>query len=237
VPLAILQARMSSSRLPGKVLQPILGRPLILLALERIARAELLDGVVLATSTDSSDDLLVATVQAEGFDVRRGDLEDVLGRFLSVVDEFEPTDVVRLTGDNALTDPAVIDRVVEAHLAGGADYTSNTMPRTFPRGLDVEVVRASALRVVAESSRDADEREHVTMGVYRRPDRFSLLGVTQAPDRSALRWTVDYPEDLEFAREVYSELYEGTPAFGQDDILSLLERRPGLRRLESDVTE
>lgn len=236
MPLAILQARMSSSRLPGKVLKPILDRPLILRALERISRARRLDGIVLATSTDASDDPLAEAVEREGYLVRRGSLHDVLARFLAVADEFEPEDIVRLTGDNVLTDPDVIDRVVEEHLDRGADYSSNTMPRTYPRGLDVEVVRAGALREVAFLGPDMDEREHVTMGVYRRPDRFRLHGVVQSQDRSALRWTVDYPADLEFARSVYAELYERTPRFGQDEILDLLERRPELRRLEIDVT-
>jgi len=237
MPLAILQARMSSSRLPGKVLEPILGRPLILRALERISRAQSLDAIVVATSTDPSDDPLAEVVAAEGFLVRRGDLNDVLSRFLAVVEEFGPEDVVRLTGDNALTDPEVIDRVVAEHLSHGADYSSNTMPRTYPRGLDVEVVRADALRRVAALRPDLDEREHVTMGVYRRPDQFRLHGVVQSEDRSALRWTVDYPEDLDFARRVYAELYDDTPGFGQLDVVELLARRPDLQRFEHEVID
>lgn len=233
--LAVLQARMSSTRLPGKVLEPILGMPLILRAIERIQRAGTLDGLVLATSTDPSDDPLAEVAQSAGITVRRGSLNDVLQRFVDVADEFSPEAVVRLTGDNALTDPAIIDRVVEEHVASGADYTSNTVQRTFPRGLDAEVVSASALRAVAALGIAPEEREHVTIGVYRRPERFSLRAVTQRPDRSELRWTVDYPEDLAFARAVYGELHASNPSFGQDDVLDLLARRPELRRTEADV--
>jgi len=236
VALAILQARMSSSRLPGKVLAPISGRPLILRALERIARSARLTGVVLATSVDASDDPLVEAVEAAGYQVRRGSLQDVLGRFLAVADEFEPDVIVRLTGDNALVDPAVIDAVVAAHDESGADYTSNTLVRTFPRGLDVEAVRPAAIREVERLGADALEREHVTIGVYRRPDAFRLHSVTQVPDRSAMRWTVDYREDLEFARTVYARLEPANPHFGQQDVVEFLEQHPEYMRLESAVS-
>lgn len=232
--IAILQARTSSHRLPGKVLSPILGMPLILRALERIGRAGRIDRLVLATSTDPSDDLLAAAVADAGHRVHRGPLDDVLSRFLQVIDGSDDETVVRLTGDNVLTDPAVIDRVIEAHLASGADYTANTLERSFPRGLDVEVFRAEALRHVDRLATSSDEREHVTLGIYRRPEVFALHSVTQHPDRSDLRWTVDYPEDLEFARAVYEHLWESNPLFGQDEVLAFLQQHPELTRRESD---
>jgi spore coat polysaccharide biosynthesis protein SpsF len=234
--LAILQARMSSSRLPGKVLEPILGTPLILRAIERISRAKELDGVILATSVDASDDPLVGVATKSGIEVRRGPLDDVLARYIAVVEEFRPETVVRLTGDNALTDPAIIDLVVVEHVKQGADYTSNTMVRTFPRGLDVEVASAAALRALHTAQPSDEEREHVTMGIYRRPSEFRLHDVVQSPDRSELRWTVDYTGDLAFARDVYAELYPDNPAFGQAEILDLLARRPALSRTEADAT-
>lgn len=224
---------MSSTRLPGKVLEPVMGAPMILRAIERISRARTLDGLVLATSIDPSDDALVATAEAAGVTVRRGSLNDVLARFLMVIDEFDPDTVVRLTGDNPLTDPAIIDRIVQEHEARDADYTSNAIVRTFPRGLDAEAVRSSALRAIERIGPSAEEREHVTIGIYRRPERFRLHTVTQTPDRSDLRWTVDYPEDLAFARAVYDDLYADNPGFGQDEVLGLLARRPELRRTET----
>lgn len=232
--LAILQARTSSHRLPGKVLSPILGTPMILRALERISRAERIDTVVLATSIDPSDDPLAEVVAAAGYRVHRGPLADVLSRFLQVLDGADDATVVRLTGDNVLCDPAVIDRVIDEHLRSGADYTANTLERSYPRGLDVEVFRADALRAVDPLAVASEEREHVTIGIYRRPEIFSLHSVTQTPDRSDLRWTVDYPEDLAFARAVYESLFTENPTFGQEEVVALLDAHPELARRESD---
>lgn len=235
--LGVLQARMSSARLPGKVLEPILGAPLILRAIERIRRATCLDGLVLATSVDPSDDPLVQVAEAAGVDVRRGPLHDVLRRFVVVADELLPDHVVRLTGDNALIDPTVIDRVVERHLESGADYTSNTLERTYPRGLDVEAVAVRALRQVDRMATEPDEREHVTLGIYRRPGLFTLNSVRQEQDRSDWRWTVDLPGDLDFVRVVYRSLHGAKPEFGQEDIATLLKRRPDLARTEAEAEQ
>lgn len=233
--LAILQARTSSHRLPGKVLAPVAGAPLILRALERISRASLIDRIVLATSDDATDDDLAAVVSEAGYDVHRGPLANVLMRFLQVLDRFPDDTVVRLTGDNVLCDPVVIDDVIRAHLDNGVDYTSNTLQRSFPRGLDVEVFRAAVLRDVAALATSEEEREHVTLGIYRRPERFRLHSVVQSPDRSSLRWTVDFPADLEFARAVYEHLLRRAPRFGQEDVVELLEEHPALVVRESDV--
>jgi spore coat polysaccharide biosynthesis protein SpsF len=233
--LGILQARTGSTRLPGKVLMPLLGEPMIVRELERLAQATTLDELVVASSTDPSDDELADVVAAAGVEVRRGSLDDVLGRFLQIVDEFDPATVVRLTGDTPLTDPDVLDRIVDSHREGGADYTSNAIQRSYPRGLDVEAVEADALRRMRELGPDAEEREHVTIGIYRRPDVFRLQAVTQTPDRSDLRWTVDEPADFAFVERVYAALYPTDPAFRQSDVLALLEREPGLLRTESDA--
>jgi spore coat polysaccharide biosynthesis protein SpsF len=233
--VGVLQARMSSTRLPGKVLAPLAGEPMILRIIERIRRSRELDHLIVVTSVDPSDDPLVRVLENAGVTVRRGSLTDVFSRFLAVADEFDPEVVVRLTGDNPLVDPEVIDRVVREHLDSGADYTSNSLTRTFPRGLDVEAVNPDALRSLATRDLQPDEREHVTIGVYRRPEEFRLHQVTQQPDRSELRWTVDYPEDFAFAEAVYDRLYATTPAFGQADVLALLEREPALRRTDADA--
>lgn len=126
--------------------------------------------------------------------------------------------------------------MISAHLDGGADYTANTLQRTYPRGLDVEVFRADALRAVDGSAVAADEREHVTLGIYRRPELFRLRSVTQPIDRSELRWTVDHPADLEFARTVYSHLHDTDAAFGQEQVVGLLETHPDLVLREQDVS-
>lgn len=226
--LGILQARMTSTRLPGKVLEPILGVPMIGRQLERLARSNSLDGLVMATSTDASDEALVDYVTSLDVPVIRGSLDDVLGRFVSVMDAFEPDIVVRLTADCPLASPAILDRVVADFHSRGMDYVSNTMVPTFPDGLDVEVVRADALRWVAANSDDPHEHEHVTLGVYRRPERFAVANVAGDEDLSGLRWTVDNPDDLVFVRAVYERLYPGDPAFEWQDVLTLVRAEPDL---------
>lgn len=232
--LGILQARMTSTRLPGKVLAPILGEPMIGRQIERLRRATSIDGLVVATSTDSSDDDLVGYLEGLAVPVVRGPLDDVLARFIQVLDQFRPEAVVRLTADCPLASPAVVDTVVSAFHASGRDYVSNTLQPTYPDGLDVEVVRADALRWVAGNTDDDAEREHVTLGVYRRPERFSVLNVADERDLSHLRWTVDEPADLEFVRSVYGRLYSRDPAFDVEDILVLLDTSPELSRTSED---
>ena len=228
----ILQARMTSSRLPGKVLADLHGQPMIVRQIERLRRAKLMDGLVVATSADASDDPLVELLEGlpDPVPVVRGSLDDVLSRFVAVMDQYQPDVVVRLTADCPLASPAVVDKVISAFVESGADYVSNTMTPTFPDGLDVEVVRASVVREVASVAVDPPEREHVTLGVYRRHEQYRVENVAGSVDLSALRWTVDTPEDLAFVRRVYEELYPMNPAFDVEDVLALLEREPGLSR-------
>jgi len=225
---------VSSTRLPGKVLAPILGEPMIARHVERIRRASRIDNLVIATSSDPSDDPLAAWAEAEGLTVYRGSLDDVLGRFVGVIAAYAPDTVVRLTADCPLASPSVIDAVIDHFMESDVDYCSNTLTPTFPDGLDVEVVRAKVLTEVAEMSTDPAEREHVTLGVYRRPERFSLANVAGDVDLSWLRWTVDTADDLTFVRRVYEGLYETTPGFDTGDILDLIERTPGLGRTTDD---
>lgn len=233
--LAIVQARMTSSRLPGKVLAPLVGRPMVVRQLERIARASSLDGIVVATSSDSSDDELTAVVSDWGVPVVRGSLKDVLDRYVTAMDAYQPDTVVRLTADCPLTSPAVIDTVVTRFHESGADYVSNTMTPTYPDGLDVEVVKADVLRQVAAIAVDPPEREHVTLGVYRRDDLFAVENVAGDRDLSSLRWTVDTPEDFAFVRGVYEELYPPNPEFDVAEILAYLERHPDRNRTTADA--
>jgi spore coat polysaccharide biosynthesis protein SpsF len=229
--LTILQARMSSTRLPGKVLKPILGRPMMALQIERLRRARLIGDLVVATSIEPGDDVVADCATGFGCRVSRGPLADVLARYAGALEEHGPADhVVRVTADCPLTDWRVIDRVIEAHLAGGADYTSNTVERTYPKGLDVEIVRAPLLRAAAAEASDPYEREHVTPFFYFRPERFRLAQVTRTPDQNLLRWTVDTPADLAFTRSVYEALYATKPGFLSEDILAL----PGALRTDPD---
>lgn len=224
--LAIVQARMSSSRLPGKVLKDVLGQPMILRQLERIARSKKIDRVVVATSVESSDNVLAEVLTKAGVEVFRGSLDDVLSRFQTLRDTYQPTHIVRLTADCPLTDPEVIDAIIDQHVASGADYTSNVIDRTFPRGIDAEVFSVQALDRLSRLELSEPEHEHVTLGFYKRPEQFSLTNYAGAANNSHLRWTVDNPEDYEFTTWVYGELYPKNPMFGSDEILKLLAEHP-----------
>jgi spore coat polysaccharide biosynthesis protein SpsF len=229
--LAIVQARCSSTRLPGKVLKSVQGEPMIVRQLERVERARRIDQIVVATSTDPSDDELVDLLKSRGTFVRRGPLGDVAERFAGVVAEFAPDSIVRLTADCPLADHGVIDTVIGEHLSSGADYTSNVIYRTFPQGLDVECVTTATFSTLLGHALDAAEREHVTLGIYNRPEEFSLHSVVQPVDRSALRWTVDRQDDLDFVRSIFQQLYPRKPDFTQADVLELIERIPSLRHV------
>jgi len=231
--LAILQARLSSSRLPGKVLNPVLGQPMLFRQTERLRRCAAFERLVVATSVDSLDDALVSECAARGIACTRGSLDDVLDRFIQSALPYHPEAVVRLTGDCPLADPALIDEVINYFHAGDYDYVSNCNPPTFPDGLDVEVIRFACLERAGREATLPSEREHVTLYLRAHPERFRLGNYVSPVDRSGMRWTVDEPEDLEFVRAVYEKLYPVKPAFTTDDILNLLERHPGLRSINS----
>ena len=234
--LAVVQARMSSSRLPGKVMKPILGRPMVARQMDRLARCTLIDKLVLATSREASDDPLEALATQEGWRCYRGTLDDVLDRFAGAAIAHGPAaHIVRLTADCPLIDPAIVDQTVARHLATGADYTSNALPgqRTFPDGFDTEVMTAAALARAAREATTKPNREHVTPYFYENPQLFKLAGLTQHRQLGDLRWTVDTARDFDFATAVFAELLPVNPTFGQDDILALLTRRPDLARINT----
>lgn len=231
--LAILQARFSSSRLPGKVLLPILGRPMLALQIERLRRSARIDRLILATSLDKSDDGVEAFAKAEGVECFRGNLDDVLDRFYQAARPHKPDHVVRLTGDSPLADAALIDDIIREHLEQGNDYTTNAVEPTYPDGLDAEVFKFSCLEEAWREAKLPSQREHVTPFINRQPDRYRIAHYKREPDLSALRWTVDEPADYELVKIIYGELYPAKPAFATADILALLKRRPELRDLNT----
>jgi spore coat polysaccharide biosynthesis protein SpsF len=225
--LGVLQARMSSTRLPGKVLEPVCGAPMILRQIERVQRAGRLDRLVVATSDQPSDEPLVRALREAGVETFRGPLEDVLARFLGALDAFPAEHVVRLTADCPLADPQVIDATVELHLATRADYTQNRLvSKGFPKGQDVEAITAQALRRAGREAATPEEREHVTWGVWNHPERWRIARLEPPVDEGEVRWTVDRPDDLEFVRAVYEALYPADPAFTSDDIRAFVRAHP-----------
>lgn len=231
--LAILQARVSSSRLPGKVLLPILGEPMLFRQIERIRRAGRIDHLIVATSIDRSDDALVEACVARDIPCARGSLDDVLDRFVKCALPYQPEIVVRLTGDCPLADPQLIDAMLQGFEDCGYDYLTNANPPTFPDGLDVEVMRFSCLMETHREAKLPSEREHVTPFLRAHPERFRLGNHAAEVDRSGLRWTVDEEQDLAFVRSVYQRLYPEKPDFSTDDILGLLADNPQLQLLNS----
>lgn len=227
--LGIIQARMSSSRLPGKVAADVGGRPMLALQLSRLARSTAIDRLVVATSVEPDDDAVAAIAGAAGVGVHRGPLADVLARFAGAADAFGPADhVVRLTADCPLADPAIIDACIGLHLRLRADYTSNAVARTWPDGLDVEVMTAATLAAAASEATDPMDREHVTRFIYRRPARFVMGVLAQALDQSAMRWTVDTADDLALVRAVFAALPDG---FAMQDVLAYLRANPQIAAL------
>lgn len=224
--LAILQCRMSSTRLPGKALLPILGRPMLLRIIERLRRARTLQGILVATSTSPADDCIEGLARANGVPCFRGNAEDVLDRYYQAACQAKADVVARVTGDCPLLDPQVVDAVVQRFQQGGFDYVSNTLERTYPDGLDVEVLSFAVLERAWREATRPSEREHVTPYLWKHPQQFRLGNVGLGRDLSALRWTVDRAEDLEFVREIYSRM--SLPAWGMEEVLEILRINPEL---------
>ncbi|MGH6661892.1 MAG: cytidylyltransferase domain-containing protein [Rhodospirillales bacterium] len=233
--IAIVQARMSSRRLPGKVLNNILGRPMLALQIERLGRARTADKLAVATSNQADDDAIAALCRRTVVACFRGALDDVLDRFYRCALTHKADHVVRLTGDCPLADPDIVDRVVRFHLKGGYDYTSNVAPPTWPDGLDVEVMKFSCLAEAHAEAQLSSEREHVTPFVRNRPERYWLGNVEREPDLSGHRLTVDEPEDFEKIRLIYERLYPGNPAFTFDDVMTLLDEDADLAALNAHI--
>ena len=227
--VAILQARMSSSRLPGKVMMPINGEPMIYRQIERIRQASTIDEVIVATSTDPSDDSLVEFLLDKGIEVFRGSLNDVLSRFSEIQKVIKSTAIIRLTGDCPLVMPELIDRMMAKFYDTNVDYLSNTLEPTYPDGLDVEIIRPSVFGKLAALDLNDAEREHVTLGIYSRPEIFVLENFRCDEDLSQRRWTIDYLEDLVFVRRVFNQFMGRESTFTFEDIMLFLANEPDLR--------
>jgi spore coat polysaccharide biosynthesis protein SpsF len=233
--IAIVQARMGSSRLPGKILCDIDGETMLGRIVRRLQRARSLDAVVIATTCVPGDDATEGECTRLGVPSFRGSEHDVLDRFFRASAEHRASVAVRVTADCPLVDPQVVDWVVNEFSAADVDYASNVLQRTFPRGLDVEVISYSALERAWREDDDPSSREHVTPCIYRHPDRFRLHGVVNAEDHSGYRWTVDTPEDLAFVRKIYTHL--GHDEFSWQDVLALLRQRPEWAEINRHVQQ
>lgn len=232
--VAILQARMGATRLPGKVLADIEGRTLIERVIERSRAARGVDEVVVATTTHADDDALEGFLMDRGLaPVFRGSMEDVLDRYYQAASRHAADVIVRVTADDPLKDPGIIELALR-QMAGSPelDYCSNTLQPTYPEGLDIEVFRRRALDKAWSEARLPSEREHVTPYIWNHPDCFRLLNFRYARDLSSWRWTVDKPNDLEFMRAVFAR-FRDTPLVGYEEIIRWLEENPRIREINS----
>ena len=235
--VVVVQARLGSSRLPGKTLADIAGRPLLAHVVERAAAIPGIATVVLATTLSPADDKLEAFARISGIRWVRGSEDDVLDRFCLAAHAAQAEAVVRITADCPLLDPIVSGRVLAEYVARrpGVDYVSNVHPPTYPDGLDTEVFSVEALEVAAREARRPSEREHVTPYLWGHPERFRLANIECEDDRSEYRWTVDTRADLEFVRQVFEALGPSSARAGMGQVLRLLEQRPALRGINAGI--
>jgi spore coat polysaccharide biosynthesis protein SpsF len=232
--VGIIQARMGSTRLPGKVLRPLAGEPMLARCVSRLLHARTLDEVVVATTTGPEDDAIVDECRARGWAWFRGDCDDVLDRYYRAARQFYADVVVRVTSDCPLLGPWLVDDVVRA--LDGADLASNVIPRhTWPRGLDAEAVRMDALERAWREDHDPATREHVTLYIKRHPELFRLVAVNNDEDLSEMRWTVDTPEDYAFATRVYEHF--GHDRFSWHEVLALVRAHPEIEALNRHVAQ
>ena len=239
--LGVVQARMSSQRLPGKVLAPLGDRAVIDWVVQRARSARSLTSVVVATSTGPEDDPLAEHCRSQGYEVFRGSLDDVLDRVHQAAATHGADHVVRVTGDCPLVDGQVVDQVVAAHLAGANDFTANRLPpphhRTFPIGLDVEVCTAPALERAWTQAREPHEREHVMPWLYQVPGRCRVEVVEAPLDAGDVRWTVDTAADLAAVRGLVAAVGEGAVDTPWLRYLDVWRQDPGLAELNAGVRQ
>jgi len=235
----IVQARMTSTRLPGKVLMSVMGKPLLEYEIERLQRVRRVDDIIIATTTNDTDQPIVDLAERSGIKVFRGSEEDVLSRYYGAAKENDLEAVVRITSDCPLIDPAVVDDVISAYLENSetCDYVSNCLSRTFPRGMDTEVFSFELLKKVHFEARQPHEREHVTPYIYQNPQRFRLRNLAFILDESRHRWTVDTPEDFELIRRILEMLYPKNQAFGLEDVLAVMDAHPDWFELNAQIEQ
>lgn len=238
--VASVEARMGSSRLPGKVVMDVHGKPVIERLTDRLRTCKLLDDVVLATTNSPADDQLEEWGEKAGISVYRGSEDDVLDRVVRAHEEMSTDIIVEITGDCPLLDPAVIDLGIETFLANECDVVTNVRLPSYPEGSDVQVYHFDALKKVADTIDDAAVREHVSLHFYENPDIYRVVHLL-APRPWRLpgqRLQVDYQEDLEFVRAVYAHLEpQFGPLFGLSELVALLDRAPVLREINAYCQE
>jgi len=229
----ITQARVGSTRLPGKIMKKILGKTVLMHDLDRIKEMRSINKIIVATTDLEEDNIIAKTVREydESVGIFRGSKDDVLDRYYKASKAFNADVIVRITSDCPLIDPKISDLVVKTFLKNDCDYCCNTLPRTFPHGLDTEVFSFEALERAWKEAHTPYEREHVTPYIRENPNKFKRVNVENEMDFSYLRWTLDYPEDFEFITEIYKRLYPKKRIFYMDDVLNVVNNEPWLIKI------
>ncbi len=238
---AIVQARMGSTRLQGKILKEISHKPMLWHIVDRLSHSKIIDEIIVATTNLPEDDLVQEFCERNNILFYRGSSEDVLSRYYEAANKFKTDIVIRITSDCPVIDPLIVDNMLEYFFTenqlSALDYLSNVLPRTFPRGLDTEIISFNSL---ARSYNEATlqlEREHVTPYIYNHPEKFSIKYFVNEKNYSFHRWTVDTEKDFRLIEEIYKELYGKKELFLFEDILKLFDARPELIGINQDVEQ
>jgi spore coat polysaccharide biosynthesis protein SpsF len=233
--VAIIQARLGSTRLPGKVFADLAGKPLIWHVVNRLNYSKKINSIVLATTNCPADDALEKWALSESVPVFRGSENNVLERFYLAAKQYSADIIVRITADDPFKDPTIIDKVIDTLIVEKLDFAYNNCPPTFPEGLDTEVFTFNALEKAYFQTIDEYEKEHVTQHFYRHADAFKQLNLSNETNLSHLRWTIDTKPDYEMARQIYDVLYKKETIFLMNDILHLLNDRPDISEINREV--
>jgi len=235
--IAFIAARMGSERLPGKVIKELSGIPSIVHIFNILKESRKLDDFAVVTTVLAEDDIIEKICRENSVKIIRGSVHDVLDRFRIAAEILKPDRIVRVTGDDPLMDPEIIDHVIEEHCKGNFDYTSNIVERTYPRGMDTEVIELEALKRCWRSSSDKDDHEHVTLYIRRHPDLFRIHSVRkEGKSLDDLRICLDTEEDHKLISEIYNSIYKTKP-IKLKDIIEFLEKNPELRELNSGIEQ
>ncbi|MCK5503784.1 MAG: glycosyltransferase family protein [Thermodesulfovibrionia bacterium] len=237
---AIIQARMNSTRLPGKVLKEVQGKPLLELLIERLRSSRYLDDIIIATTKSEADDSIKELAERLSIKYVRGSEDDVLGRYYQAAKQFKVDHIMRITADCPLIDPSVIDLIIESYMDMDKripkyDYLSNTLETTFPDGLDAEIFSFEVLEKINDLSDKKYQREHVCTYIIENPKEFRMKNIVRDEDLSGLRWTLDNPEDYVLIKAIYEGLYSKKKIFLLNDILDFLEENPELKEINKDL--
>jgi spore coat polysaccharide biosynthesis protein SpsF len=231
--LGVIQSRMGSTRLPGKALEDIAGKPILLRIYERLRASKMIGKVVVATTTAAGDDEIELFAKQHKIGIYRGSEMDLVDRFYQTALSFKASVIVRVWGDCAFIDPVIVDKVIAMLMDEGLDYCSNVRPPSYPRGFDVEAFTSKTLSKVHVETTDPFYREYMTDYIFRNPKIYKVGNVSYGSDLSKLNFTIDYPEDLEFAREVYAGLGDGL--FHFEDIMRFIDSHPELLKLKTGL--